>query len=289
VTIIVLGKSGQLASHLRILIPDAQFWGRDLFDIGDTRRLEAALLDARPTAIINAAAYTAVDRAESEPALAWRINAEAPAAAATAAAALDVPLMHISTDYVFDGRSSEPYTENSPVNPLNTYGRTKLAGELAVSSICPKHWILRTSWVFSEYGQNFVKTMIRLAQQHDTLRVVEDQFGRPTYAGDLAHLVVTLTEAATNSNTLTPGIYHAVGGRATSWHGFAEAIFAEALASGIIKRQPKVNGISSAEYPTAAVRPSKAVLLPSTAVNALPRVDLDWENRLSIAIRNIGA
>ena len=288
-SIIVLGKSGQLASHLRILMPGAQFWGRDHIDIADARGLEAALLDARPTTIINAAAYTAVDRAESEPTMAWRINAEGPAAAATAAAALDIPLIHISTDYAFDGRSSQPYAETSPVNPLNTYGRTKLAGELAVSSICPKHWILRTSWVFSEYGQNFVKTMIRLAQQHDTLRVVADQFGRPTYAGDLAKLVVALMEVVTKSNTLTPGIYHAVGGRVTSWHGFAERIFAEAFASGVIKRQPKVNGISSAEYPTAAVRPSKAVLLPSPALNFLSGGVFDWDNGLTRTIRNIGA
>jgi dTDP-4-dehydrorhamnose reductase len=252
-SIIVLGQSGQLASHLRFLMPEAEFWGRERLDISDARGLEAALLDSRPTAIINAAAYTAVDRAESEPALAWRINAEAPAAAASAAAALDIPLIHISTDYVFDGRGSEPYSEDSPVNPLNTYGRTKLAGELAVSSISPRHWILRTSWVFSEHGRNFVKTMIGLAPQHDTLRVVADQFGRPTYAGDLAQLVVALMEIVTNSNTLSPGIYHAVGGRATSWHGFAETVFAEALARNLIDRQPRVLPISSADYPTAAI------------------------------------
>jgi dTDP-4-dehydrorhamnose reductase len=153
----------------------------------------------------------------------------------------------------------------------------------------PGHWILRTSWVFSEYGQNFVKTMLRLAQERETLRVVEDQFGRPTYAGDLAHLVATLTEVLTNSNTLTPGIYHAVGGRVTSWHGFAETIFAKAFASGVIKRQPKVNGISSAEYPTAAVRPSKAVLSPSRAVDGLRGVVFDWDNGVSKTIRSIGA
>jgi dTDP-4-dehydrorhamnose reductase len=125
-----------------------------------------------------------------------------PAAAARAAAALDVPLIQISTDYVFDGRSSEPYSEASAVNPLNTYGRRKLAGELAVASICQRHWILRSSWGFSEYGNNFVKTMTRLAQQHDTLRVVADQFGRPTYAGDLAKSIGTLMNVATKGDAL---------------------------------------------------------------------------------------
>ena len=288
-SLIVLGKSGQLASHLRELMPDAEFWGRDRFDLSDTHRLEAALLDSKATGIINAAAYTAVDRAESEPDIAWRVNAEVPAAAARAAAALDVPLIQISTDYVFDGRSSEPYSEASPVNPLNTYGRTKLAGELAVASICRRYWILRTSWVFSEYGNNFVKTMLRLAQQHDTLRVVADQFGRPTYADDLARLVVALMEAVPDSEPLSPGIYHAVGGRVTSWHGFAEAIFAEAFASGVIKRQPTVSAISSGEYPTPAIRPSAAVLSPSPTIEALSGVVFDWESSLMKAIRNLSA
>ena len=288
-SLVVLGKSGQLASHLRDLLPDAEFWGRDRFDLSDTRRLEAALLDSKATGIINAAAYTAVDRAESEPDIAWRVNAEVPAAAARAAAALDVPLIQISTDYVFDGRSSDPYTENSPVNPLNTYGRTKLAGELAVASICRRYWILRTSWVFSEYGNNFVKTMIRLAQQHETLRVVADQFGRPTYAGDLARLVVALMEAVPDSKLLFPGIYHAVGGRVATWHGFAEAIFAEAFAIGLISRQPKVHPITTAEYPAPAIRPSAAVLSPSPSIESLFGVAFDWEGSLMKAIRNLSA
>lgn len=288
-SLIVLGKSGQLASHLRKLLPHAEFWGRGRLDISDTHRLEAALLDSNATGIINAAAYTAVDRAESEPNIAWRVNAEVPAAAARAATALDVPLIHISTDYVFDGRSSEPYTEHSPVNPLNTYGRTKLAGELAVSSICRRHWILRTSWVFSEFGQNFVKTIIRLAQGRDTLRVVADQYGRPTYAGDLARLVTALIDAVTNSNTFPPGTYHAVGGKVTSWHGFAEAILALAHAYGRIEHCPVVNPISSIDYPTAAMRPARAILSPSFALNALTGVVLDWQQSLQDAIVTVAA
>lgn len=286
-SMIVLGKSGQLASHLRTLLPGAEFWGRDHFDLSDTHRLEAALLDSKATGIINAAAYTAVDRAESEPDIAWRINAEVPAAAARAAAALDVPLIQISTDYVFDGRSPEPYTEDSPVNPLNTYGRTKLAGELAVSSICRRYWILRTSWVFSEYGHNFLKTMIRLAQQQDTLRVVADQFGRPTYAGELAHLIIALMEAVTDRDSLSPGIYHAVGGRVTSWHGFAEEIFVHAYACGLINRRPEVYAISSADHATSAKRPAAAILRPSSALDVLTNAPMDWETYMHHAISTL--
>ena len=287
-SIIVLGKSGQLASHLRDLMPEAQFWGRERFDISDTRGLEAALLHACPSAIINAAAYTAVDRAESEPALAWCINAEAPAAAARAAAALDVPLIHVSTDYVFDGRSSEPYTEDSPVNPLNTYGRTKLAGELAVASICPKHWILRTSWVFSEYGHNFVKTMLRLARERDTLRVVADQFGRPTYAGDLARLAVALADSDHIGDIWPHGIYHAVGGPVTSWHGFAGAIVSQAVQLGRITANPRVESISTLDYPTPAERPAQSVLLASERLHTLPNIaQFNWEKGLITTIQNV--
>lgn len=276
-SIVVLGKSGQLAGHLHELMPEADFWGRDHLDISDSQRLENALLEARPSVVINAAAYTAVDRAESEPAIAWRINAEVPAAAARAAAALDVPLIHISTDYVFDGRSSEPYGVDSPVNPLNTYGCTKLAGELAVSSICPQHWILRTSWVFSEYGQNFVKTILRLAGERDTLRIVADQFGRPTYAGDLARVVAFLANSAKRDATCPPGTYHAVGGPVTSWHGFAEAIVAQALQLGRINACPRIEPISTPDYPTPAVRPARSVLLPSDSPRALAEIaDFNW-------------
>lgn len=285
-SIVVLGSSGQLASHLKGIIPLAQFWGRDRIDIGDTQRLEAELLKSRPTCIINAAAYTAVDQAESEPGTAWRINAEAPAAAARAAAMLEVPLIHISTDYVFDGRSSKPYTEDAPVNPLSTYGRTKLAGDLAVSSICRRHWILRTSWVFGEFGQNFVKTMIRLARKQNTVRIVADQFGRPTYAGHLAQLVSALSGAEDIEKICRPGVYHAVGGSVTSWHGFAEKIFRKACELGCLEKAPATVRILSKEYPTSAIRPAKAVLSPSPALYDIAATQFDWLEGLEPTIRS---
>ncbi len=163
-TVLVLGSSGQVARHLRELWPEALFWGRNTLDISDTANLERAILAASPDAVINAAAYTAVDRAETEAQAAWRLNAEAPAAAARAAEALGIPLVHLSTDYVFDGEADVPYAVGAATRPLSTYGRTKLGGELAVASICSRHWILRTSWVFSETGANFVHTMLRLAR-----------------------------------------------------------------------------------------------------------------------------
>src|SRR5690606_1943891 len=146
-------------------------------------------------AIVNAAAYTAVDRAETERDLAWRINAEAPAELARAAERLSVPLVHVSTDYVFDGHNAEGYVESDPVAPLSVYGRSQLGGELAVATLCARHWILRTSWVFSEHGNNFPKTMLRLARDRDELRVVDDQRGRPTYAGDLADCIAGILDS----------------------------------------------------------------------------------------------
>jgi dTDP-4-dehydrorhamnose reductase len=274
-TVVVIGQSGQLARHLRRIMPDALFWGRRTVDAADARQLEMALIEARPSAIINAAAYTAVDLAEQERVLAWRLNAEAPAAAGRAATKLDVPLVHISTDFVFDGRSSVPYIEDASVNPLNTYGRTKLAGELAVQSLCDKHWILRTSWLFSEFGANFVTTMIRLAESRNTINVVADQFGRPTYAGDLAGLIRVLVEGD-GSNPLPFGTYHATDGPVISWHDFAELIFREAVAAGIVESAPEVHPIPTSDYPTAAVRPLHAVLEPSKIATALVPRGFDY-------------
>jgi dTDP-4-dehydrorhamnose reductase len=278
-TAVVIGESGQLARHLQRSIPDACFWGRKTVDATDARSLETALLEAMPSCIINAAAYTAVDHAEQEPDLAWRLNVEVPAAAARAATVLDIPLVHISTDYVFDGRRSTPYAEHDAVYPLNAYGRTKLAGELAVRTHCSKHWILRTSWLFSEYGQNFVTNMIRLAKTQRALAVVADQRGRPTYAGDLAKLIEALV---TNSASNVPlfGIYHATDGPVMSWHGFAELIFEEALSAGMLEEIPEVQPIPTSAYPTAAARPRNAVLAPSAVMIDFLPGGFDYVNGL---------
>jgi dTDP-4-dehydrorhamnose reductase len=279
-TILVLGSSGQLATHLRELLPDADYWGRDQLDLVHSTNARAAVEARRPSLIVNAAAYTAVDKAENDRDAAWRLNAEAPAMLARAAASLGVPLVHISTDYIFDGTKQGEYEVGDACNPLSTYGATKLAGELAVRSLCPTSWILRTSWVFSEFGVNFVKTMLRLARERDELRVVSDQVGRPTYAGDLAALVARMAA----HGRLPYGTYHAVGGAAVSWHAFAQRIVDVAVHVGVIARAPRVVAIPTSGYPTPARRPANSVLRPSAELLSLG-VDLDWARGLERAIR----
>ncbi|MGH6884594.1 MAG: dTDP-4-dehydrorhamnose reductase, partial [Geminicoccales bacterium] len=274
--VLVLGSSGQLAQHLREVLQGAMFWGRRECSLEDPAGAEAAILKAAPAAIVNAAAYTAVDKAEDEPEVAWRVNADGAAAAARAAATLDIPLIHISTDYVFDGDSERPYQESDPPRPINVYGKTKLAGEMAVASLCPRHWILRASWVFSEYDGNFVTTMLRLANERDRLRVVTDQHGRPTYAGDLARVIASLLTGQ-NQQAVPCGIHHVSGGDATSWHHFAERIIARAHEEGLVKRPPLVEAIPTADYPSRARRPMNSILQPSAALQRTLRLELDWK------------
>jgi dTDP-4-dehydrorhamnose reductase len=273
-TTLVLGSTGQLATHLRELWPDATFWSRAYADLADPRTLRGKLESARPSAIVIAAAYTAVDKAESEPELAWRVNAEAPAEIARAAAALDVPLVHVSTDYVFDGTKATPYIETDAVAPLNVYGRSKLGGELAVASIARRYWVLRTSWVFSEHGHNFVKTMLRLGRERDRLGVVADQTGRPTYAGDLARAIDALLAPA--QPAVPFGLHHVGGGPVTSWHGFATRIFERGCALGLLPSRPEVQSIATSAYPTPARRPASSVLQSSPALVAALAQQPDW-------------
>jgi dTDP-4-dehydrorhamnose reductase len=285
--VLVLGSSGQLATHLRELLPDAEYWGRDKLDLQQPANARAAIEAHRPSVIVNAAAYTAVDKAESERDAAWSVNAEAPAVVARAAASLDVPLIHISTDYVFDGTKNGEYEVSDRCNPLSAYGASKLGGELAVRLLCPMSWILRTSWVFSEFGANFVKTILRLAGEREELRIVADQVGRPTYAGDLAGLVARMIERR-DSTRLPFGTYHAVGGAVTSWHGFAEAIVAAGVRHKCIARAPRVTAIATSDYPTPARRPPNSVLLPSIELFSIFNVEFDWERGLDSAVRRLG-
>lgn len=273
---LVLGSSGQLARHLREVLHGAQFWGRRERSLEDADAVEAAILEAAPSVVVNAAAYTAVDKAEEEPAAAWRVNAEGAASAARAAAVLGVPIIHVSTDYVFDGSSDRPYRKTDPVCPINIYGRTKLAGELAVTSLCPRHWILRASWVFSEFDGNFVTTMLRLAGERGRLRVVGDQRGRPTYAGDLARVVAGLA-AGKMLQTVPWGIHHLGGGTAVSWHQFAERIVADGYENGLIEQRPRLDAIATADYPTRARRPMNSVLEPCSVLTEALEVQPDWQ------------
>lgn len=290
-TILVLGSTGQLASHLRELLPTATFWSRADADLSQPASLTAAINALRPSAIVNAAAHTAVDRAESEPELAWRVNAEAPAAMARAAQLLDVPLVQVSTDYVFDGSKDGPYLASDPVAPISVYGRSKLGGELAVQTLCDRHWILRTSWVFSEHGHNFVKTMLRLARERDTLTVVNDQHGQPTYAGDLARLIQGLLQdfASVPQDALPWGRYHVGAGPVVTWRDFAERVVTRAGEHGLIARIPTVSGIPTTAYPTPARRPRNSVLATDPTLSNRYPATFDWQAGLETVLARIAA
>jgi dTDP-4-dehydrorhamnose reductase len=280
-----LGSSGQLATHLKDLLPDARYCGRETLDLAQPCQVAAAVEAMEPTAIVNAAGYTAVDKAESEPDLAWRINAESVAAAARAAAALDVPFLHVSTNYVFDGRKTPEYSEDDPPNPLSAYGATKLAGELAARALCSKTWILRTSWVFSEHGGNFVKTILSLAASRDELKVVSDQWGRPTYAGNLAAVIAAIVGRPDTTGRLPFGIYNAVGGPVVSWAQFADVVVQRAFDSGILSKRVPVRAIATSEYPTPARRPANGALRPSGEIEQTLGVALDWRKGLTAALK----
>ncbi|MFT7405085.1 dTDP-4-dehydrorhamnose reductase [Zhongshania sp.] len=268
--LLLTGASGQLgqclADELKTQGIAHTLLSRQDADINDTVVLEKIVADKGVTAIINAAAYTAVDKAESEPELAKRINEDGPAALAKLCSRFDIPLLHVSTDYVFDGNSQTPYVETDQTNPSGVYGHTKLNGEIAVQRHCSKHIILRTAWVFSEYGNNFLKTMLRLAKECDTLGVVADQFGCPTYAGDIAKALISIAQQIhaaeqDKSGAQAPyGVYHYAGDEAVSWHGFAAAIFEEAHRIGALARMPILNAIATDAYPTAVKRPAYSVL-----------------------------
>ncbi len=246
--ILVFGQSGQVARELGLLSDEVVLLGRHAVDLRDSEACAAAILEHRPSAVINAAAWTAVDAAEEHEAEALAVNGAAPTAMAGAAAQLAIPFVHISTDYVFDGAGDAPFSPMDSVAPVGAYGRSKLSGEDGVRAVAGCYAILRTSWVFSAHGSNFVKTMLRLSETHSALRVVNDQIGGPTSARAIAQACLTVAHALM-SDPGKAGTYHFAGAPDVSWHGFAEAIFAAA------QRQVEVAGIASVEYPTPAVRP----------------------------------
>ena len=258
--ILVTGRTGQLAISLAEIAakrPDIEliFLGRPEFDMENTASIGEQIDARRPDLVINAAAYTAVDKAETEPERAFAINRDGAAAAARAAERLGAPFVHISTDYVFDGRKAEPYVEMDETGPLNVYGRSKLEGERAVLDAHPQALILRTSWVFSPFGSNFLKTMLRVGAERPELRVVSDQVGNPTSALDLATAILEILPALQSE---AGGLYHLTGEGSTSWHGFADFIFQESARRG--GPVPALEAISSADYKTAAVRPANSRL-----------------------------
>lgn len=229
------------------------------FDITDSDTVYRTITGARPDLVINTAAYTAVDKAESEPELAFAVNRDGPHKIALVCSELGIPLIHISTDYVFDGTKKGKYIESDQTAPLNIYGKSKEEGEKAVRNNLRKHIILRTSWLYGVYGQNFVKTMIRLGREREVLRVVADQRGCPTSAYDLADVIIKIAELIRDDQKISWGTYHFCGAGSTTWHGFAEAIcrFADTF---IPMRVRKIEAITSAEHPTPAKRPANSVL-----------------------------
>jgi len=256
--VLLTGSKGQLGSCFCDRLPagwDVLATDSDSLDITDLARVKQVVADYRPDAIVNAAAYTAVDKAETESELAARINEQGPKNLAQAAAEAGCRLIHVSTDYVFDGQAKMPYREADVTNPLGVYGKTKLDGEIAVAGVHPEAIIIRTAWVFSEYGNNFVKTMLRLAKDRDVLGIVADQRGCPTYAGDIAQAIIDLLQRRAEG-----GVYHFCGDKEVSWSEFAEAIFAAAMAQGLLEKSPQVNGITTEQYPTPAKRPAYSSL-----------------------------
>ncbi len=260
--ILVTGGTGQLASALAMLGGErVRRVGRPDFDFDKPETIGAAFQAVRPGLVVNAAAYTAVDVAETDQAAAFRANRDGPAELARLCADAGVPLIHISTDYVYDGEKSAPYVETDPVGPRSVYGASKLAGETAVLNAGGHSIILRTAWVYAASGRNFVRTMLALTEKHDTLRVVGDQHGCPTAAADLAAAILAIVDRieAAGWDDAYSGVFHAAGTGETSWHGLATAVF-EAAARRGVKVPSTVAAITTAEYPTPAKRPGNSRL-----------------------------
>lgn len=260
--LIVLGRTGQLARELIRLAPEAGWTvtalGRETADFNDPAACARALRAAGSAeAVINAVAYTGVDAAETDQAAALRVNAETPGRLADVCARVDAPFAHVSTDYVFSGALDRPYREDDPTGPRSVYGATKLAGERAVAEAGGRHLIVRTAWVYSPHGRNFVKTMLRAGREREVLRVVDDQTGCPTAADDLARGLLTAASAMARGENKT-GVYHLAGRGAASWADFADAILD--LAEPVWGRRPRVERIASEAYPTPAPRPRNSRL-----------------------------
>jgi dTDP-4-dehydrorhamnose reductase len=274
--VLIIGKGGQLGSELlRAEWPsglEAHGLSEAELDITQAAAVETALEGAE--LVINAAAYTAVDKAESERDRAYAVNRDGPANLAYSCARSGAPLFHISTDYVFDGSKPSPYLEDDATEPLGVYGASKAAGEVAVRSSCREHMIVRTSWVVSAFGHNFVKTMLRLAAERDRLRVVADQFGRPTPAKALAAVLVRIAQRYAEGSPPPRGTYHFAAAGRTSWHGLAQAVVE--LQAPITGRNPPVDPITTADFPTPAKRPQNSELATDKLEKALGLTIAPW-------------
>lgn len=279
--ILVFGQSGQVATELQKILPDAVFLSRADADLANPAACAAEITARKPDAVINAAAYTAVDKAESDEERALNINATAPGAMARAAAALGIPFVHISTDYVFAGDGDKPFSPKDATAPLGAYGRTKLAGEQLVAGAGGAYAILRTSWVFSAHGSNFVKTMLRLAESRDRLTIVADQIGGPTSARAIALACRVIAEQLVKAPEKS-GIYHFSGAPDTSWADFARVIF------DIAGKAVVVEDIPTSAYPTPAARPLNS-RLDCTSLCSFGLARPDWRADLEDVLKELGA
>lgn len=292
--ILLIGTNGQVGHELQQTLAPLKpviSLDRSQLDLTDIDAIQRVIRDIKPSVIVNAAAYTAVDKAESEPELAFAVNAIAPGIMAEEAARLDVPLVHYSTDYVFDGSKTSPYIETDEANPQSVYGRSKLAGEQAIQAAGPPHLILRTSWVYGSRGKNFLLTMLRLGREREELKVVADQMGTPTSCRSIANATAIMLDGWDASKS---GIYHLTCAGETSWHGFAQAILRFYEAQRVAHDWPllkahaeDVMAISTADFPTAAVRPAYSVMNNTKVLLAFQISMPLWSEALSAVMREL--
>jgi len=291
--ILLTGKTGQVGFELqRSLAPLGEVIALDAedLDLASPDAIRKKVREIKPQIIVNAAAYTAVDHAESEPDLAMKVNGVAPGVLAEEAKRLDALLVHYSTDYVFDGTKSGPYTETDAPNPLSVYGRSKLAGDQAIQATGVPHYIFRTSWVYAARGQNFVQTMLRLGRERSELRIVDDQIGAPTWARFIAEATAQVLRQLGDGHKAIgdrAGIYNLTATGAVSWYGFASAIFAEAKAQ-LGTTTPKLIPITTAEYPLAARRPANSCLDNSKLTRTFGLTPPSWNEMLKACMDELG-
>ena len=292
-TILVTGAKGQLGRTLENYWAASELARDNELLLYDIDKLDLTLADTvtqelnriNPHTILNAAAYTSVDQAETDQEAAYAVNESAVANLAEWAAANDCFLVHISTDFVFDGSKSVPYLPTDHVSPLSVYGSSKLAGETALQSQLPdRHAVIRTSWLYSEYGKNFVQTMLRLMKEQDELGVVADQVGSPTSTHSLVALLLPIL-----GQGIKPGIYHWTDGASISWYEFAQAIQQEAIDQGLLERKIPIKPLTTKEYPAVVERPAYSVLDRSKALNDIGMQATDWQQELRLVIKQVAS
>ncbi|GCL46041.1 dTDP-4-dehydrorhamnose reductase [Microcystis aeruginosa] len=285
--VLLIGAKGQVGQELQVTLPqlgEVISIGREELDLTNSEKISQLIREIHPDYLVNAAAYTAVDKAETEPDLAYSINATAPKIMAEAAEKIKAKFLHISTDYVFDGRKNTPYLETDLTNPLGVYGQSKLRGEEEIKTVNSQAIILRTAWVYGSYGKsNFVKTMLRLGKEREELKVVVDQVGSPTWAKDIAAAITQLLINADNP----PGIYNFTNSGVASWFDLTKAIFEEAKISGIPLKIQRVIPITTAEYPTPAVRPAYSVLSGQKISQQLGYIPPYWRDSLKAMLNQL--